>query len=446
MNQFDSIKESILSSVPAASERALLDQIEISEEKGTVVVHCPNVFSHRYLTRQYKDLIIRSIREKISRAVEVEFSVNHYKKPVPEHAESDVPVQMVLPSLTSPQKATGLNAKYTFEEFIVGRCNAFAYEAACAVSEIDTPRYNPLYFYSDVGLGKSHIAHAIGNKVIKSRSNTSVLYMTARDFSHDYVYSAHNNMLNTFKNNFRRSNIDVFFIDDVHLFQNKHKTQLELCHVLDDLLCAGKQVIFSGYRPPTSFQQIDKGLKSRFSSGLMIDIKRPDKSTRAKIVRHKANKNAVVLPEDVVEFISTNVHSNIRDLESAVMTIIAMGSLMKREITLDLAKEFLEGTLEKQERITIPYILEFISKNFELSPEILISPSRKRDIIYPRQIAIFLCRRYTDEPLQTIGTAFSRKHSSIIHSLETIENKYTNNLKVKREIDFLIEKLESEAS
>jgi len=443
---FDSIKESILSSVPAASERALLDQLEISQEHDTIVVHCPNVFSHKYLTRQYKDLIIHAIRKKLARAVDVEFSVNHFKRPVEEHHRPETPVQMTIPPLLSPQKSSGLNAKFTFDEFVVGRCNAFAYEAAFAVSEDVSSRYNPLYFYSDVGLGKSHIAHAIGNRALSSKHSVGVKYTTARDFTQDYVYSIHNNCMNSFKNDFRSSNLDIFFIDDVHLFKNKEKTQLELCYVLDDLLSAGKQVIFSGYRPPSSIQHIDKGLRSRLSAGLVIDIKRPDRNTREKIVHHKAKKNSVVLPDDVVEFISTNVHSNIRDLESAVMTIMAMGSLMKREITLDLAKEFLEGILEKQQRITVPYIIEFISKNFSISKDILISPSRKKDILYPRQVAIFLCRRYTDEPLQNIGEAFCRKHSSIIHSLETIETKYMHNLKVKREIDFLIEKLDSEAS
>jgi chromosomal replication initiator protein len=326
----------------------------------------------------------------------------------------------------------------------VGRCNAFAYEAALAVSDGEMSKYNPLYFYSDIGLGKSHISHAIGNKVVTSRQGALVKYTTARDFTQDYVYSVRNNCMKTFKNSYRGSGVDIFFIDDVHLFKNKEKTQMELCHVLDDLISAGKQVILSGFRPPTSIPQIDKGLRSRFSSGLVIDIKRPDKATRAKIVRHKAKKNGITMPDDVVEFISSSIHTSIRDLESAVMTIAAMSSLMKHKITLDLAQELLEGTLEKQQRINIPYIIDFISKNFSIPKENLISPSRKKEILYPRQIAIFLCRRYTEEPLQIIGEAFLRKHSSIIHSLETIEAMYMQNLKVKREIDFLVEKLDGE--
>jgi chromosomal replication initiator protein len=189
---------------------------------------------------------------------------------------------------------------------------------------------------------------------------------------------------------------------------------------------------------------IDTGLKSRFTSGLVINIKRPDKDTRAAIVRYKANREGIILKEDVVEFVSDNITTNIRELESAVLTISAMSSLMKREITLALAKEILEGTLEKQARIDIQYIQDFVAKNFGITKESLVSSSRKKGIIYPRQVAIFLCRRYTKESLQTIGQAFSRKHTSVIHTIEVIDTQYTHNLKTKKEIDFLIERLDSQ--
>jgi chromosomal replication initiator protein len=448
VNNLALIKESILSMAPGESDKALMDQLNIREEEGTVFVRCPSLFSQKYLTRMYKDLIISCIRSYLQRPVNVEFCVNSQSEVVEDRTPStmDRPVQMSLPSLLSSPISCGLNGHFTFDEFVVGRCNAFAYEAALAVSDGEMSRYNPLYFYSDIGLGKSHISHAIGNKVVTSRQGALVRYTTARDFTQDYVYSVRNNCLNTFKNSYRSTKVDIFFIDDVHLFKNKEKTQVELCHVLDDLISAGKQVILSGFRPPTSIPQIDKGLRSRFSSGLVIDIKRPDKATRAKIVKHKAKKNGITMPDEVVDFISSSIHTSIRDLESAVMTIAAMSSLMKRQITLELAQELLEGTLEKQQRINIPYIVDFVSKNFSIPKEKLISPSRKKEILYPRQIAIFLCRRYTEEPLQTIGEAFSRKHSSIIHSLETIEAKYMQNLKVKREIDFLLEKLDGESA
>lgn len=446
MNHIDLIRESILSKVPEASERALIEQIDLIEENGTVVIFCPSIFSQKYLSRQYKDIITQCIRSTTQRSVDVQFCVRSQTKPQADLTFCEKPIQMSLPSLSSPSVSSGLNSNFTFDEFVVGRCNAFAYEAALAVSDEDLCKYNPLYFYSDIGLGKSHIAHAIGNRVTRSKSKTGVRYTTARDFSQDFVHCIRNNCMNNFKKTYTSSKLDIFFIDDVHLFKNKEKTQMELCHVMDDLICAGKQVVLSGFRPPASMTQIDKGLRSRFSSGLVIDLKRPDGSTRAKIVRHKAQKNNIAMPDDVVEFISSNIHSSIRELESAVMTITAMSSLMKREVTLGLAKELLEGALDKQQKITTPYIVNFVAKNFGITKEKMISPSRKKDVVYPRQVAIFLCRRYTKESLQSIGNVFSRKHSSIIHSLETVESMYSQNLKVKREIDFLIERLDAEAS
>jgi len=446
MDNYVRVKESILSMVPADAERALIDQIEIARENGTVKVLCPSLFAQRHLTRNYKDLIIESIRSSYNCPVSVDFGVQPAEKRKAAPVNICRPVQMSLPVPKESQCCTGLDARFTFDDFVVGRCNSFAFEAANAVSEGDAGKYNPLFFYSDIGLGKSHISHSIGNKVVGHKPNVKVKYTTSREFAQDYIISIRNNSIDTFKSKYHSSNLDIFFIDDVHLFKNKTKTQMELCHVIDDLMSSGKQVILSGFRPPSSMPQIESGLKSRFSSGLIIDLKRPDNRTRSKMVRHKAAKSGVILPDDVVEFISNHVHSSIRELESAVMTITAMSSLMKKDINLDLAKELLEGTLDRQQKINIAYIQDFVSKNFNITMDKLISSSRKKEILYPRQIAIFLCRRYTQEPLQNIGDSFNRKHSSVIHSLETIENKYSQNLKIKRDIDFLIEKLDNEMS
>lgn len=436
------IKESILSRSRGTPDAALLEQITINEEGGTVYVDCPTVFIQKHLCRVYRDLIIQEVRSHLEGRVEVEFRLGLRDKPsepVPAR-----PVQMSLPALSEAQASTGLNAHFTFDEFVVGKCNAFAFEAAQTVSDGGSARYNPLFFYSDIGLGKSHIAHAIGNKLLAIRPGTPVRYVTARDFAHHYVHSVRNDCMKSFKSRYCSTAMDVLFIDDVHLFRNKEKTQIELCHVLDDLIGAGKQVILSGFRPPASIPQIDKGLRSRFSAGLIIDIKRPDKDTRFRIVRRKALKNGVDIPDDVAEFVSTAVHTNIRDLESAVMNITAVSSLMKRPVTIDLAKELLEGAVSRRQALTIATIQDLVSRSFSVPMEKLVSSSRRKEVIYPRQVAIYLCRRYTEEPLQVIGEAFMRKHSSVIHSLETIENRYNQDLKVKRDIDFLMDKIESE--
>ena len=442
MGDLHLIKEVLSREVGCPSEKVLINQIDIKMNDSVAVVYCPNVFTLNYIQHKYKDLIVRNLKKVLGKDIEVGFDLKKNSNDAPEKDNNQGPKQMVLPTVAAT--SDGLNPRFTFEEFVVGRCNAFAYEAALAVSEEMLSRYNPLYFYSDIGLGKSHIAHAIGNKILRNherKKRVKMRYTTANDFAQEYVYSIRNNALESFKKRYS-SNFDLFFIDDVHLLKNKEKTQVELCSIIDELMNRGKQVVFSGFHAPVSIQNMDKGLKSRFSSGLVIDIKRPDKETRAKIVTKKAHNEGIGLGPDVVEFLSENIKNNIRELESAVLTIGAMSSLMKREITIDLVQELLEGTIERERKINIPFIQDIVARNFGLSKKDLVSPSRKRKIVYPRQIAIFLCRRYTTESLSTIAESFSRRHSSIIHSLEVIDTSYKANLKVKRDIDFLIERLD----
>lgn len=442
MGDLHLIKEALSREVGCPSEKVLINQIDIKMNDSVAVVYCPNVFTLNYIQHKHKDLIVRNLKKVLGKDIEVGFDLKKNSNDAPEKDNNQGPKQMVLPTVAAT--SDGLNPRFTFEEFVVGRCNAFAYEAALAVSEEMLSRYNPLYFYSDIGLGKSHIAHAIGNKILRNherKKRVKVRYTTANDFAQEYVYSIRNNALESFKKRYS-SNFDLFFIDDVHLLKNKEKTQVELCSIIDELMNRGKQVVFSGFHAPISIQNMDKGLKSRFSSGLVIDIKRPDKETRAKIVTKKAHNEGIGLGADVVEFLSENIKNNIRELESAVLTIGAMSSLMKREITIELVQELLEGTIERERKINIPFIQDVVARNFGLSKKDLVSPSRKRKIVYPRQIAIFLCRRYTTESLSTIAESFSRRHSSIIHSLEVIDTSYKANLKVKRDIDFLIERLD----
>jgi chromosomal replication initiator protein len=415
----------------APSEQALLDQIEIEEREGSVFVKCPNLFIQQHVKRTYTD----RIRNVFGRDIEFIISGKSPEPPKPVKR----PVQMMLPE-ASPM-AVGVNPKYTFDNFVVGNCNSFAFQAAQAVVEEGT-RYSPLYYYSDTGLGKSHIAHAIGNGILGRKKGVKAKYTTAQDFSQEYVYAVRNDCLDKFKRTYR-CGLDLLFIDDVHVFSSKEKTQVEVSSLLDDIMALGTQVVFAGYRPPGTIQQLDKGLKSRMSSGLMIHIKSPDMLTRSAIVRAKAGAEDIIMPEEVVEFISGTVVSNIRDLESAVMTVIAMASLMKREINMDIVHEALEGTITRRTRIDIPFIMEVVSKNFDIDKNILVSPSRKKDIAYPRQIAIYICRQLTRDSLQTIGEAFGRKHSSVIHTLEVMDAQYRDNLKTKKEVDFIMEKIEA---
>ena len=440
VSDFCHIKDSILAEVSLASERALLEQIEISGSASALTVVCPSGFSKQYIAKEYRSLIETCARRHMGEAVDLNFGVIGATSVKPQIAK---PQQMVLPEAAKALPLE-LNRGYTFDEFVVGKCNAFAFEAARAVAEEGFAMHKPLYFYSDIGLGKSHLAHAIGNQVVSSGSRRRIRYTTARDFSQDYVHAVMNNSMDGFKSRYASSQADILFIDDVHLLQKKEKTQMELCCIIDEMMGSGRQVILSGYRQPAALTGMDKGLLSRFASGLVIDLKKPDKQTKARIVKHKALKQGICLPENVVEFICDNINTNVRELESAVLSVTVMASLMHREVTLDLAREALAGKLQKRQKLDIAFIQDFVARNFDLSRELLVSASRKKNIVYPRQVAIFLCRRYTDEPLQLIGEAFNRKHSSVIHALEVIDNRYSQNLATKKEIDYLVEKLEGD--
>lgn len=424
-----------------APEKALISQFELKESDDEVLVLCPSSFVQQHVKRHYQDIISKSVRTQTGKPVNIVYSIstdtNTLTLPKP------MPVQMMLPSPDMLCSTYGINPRFTFDSFVVGKCNSFAYEVAVAVSEDGIGRYNPVYFNSDIGLGKSHIAHSIGNKIIRTRPNARIKFTSAREFSQEYVFASRNGCMDKFRQAYRGGKTDIFFLDDVHMLGSKEKTQMELSGLIDDMAHTGTQIIFSGYRPPSNILNLEKSLKSRFEGGLLIDIKKPDTQTRASIVRSKGIREGVLLTDDVVDYISKNIDTNIRELESAVLTLCAMSTFMKKGITIELAKEILEGTLERKSRIDIPFLLQFIAKHFGISRESLISPSRKKNLAYPRQVAMYFCRRYTKKTLQEIGNAFNRKHTSVMHSLEVMEYEYQNNLRTRKELDFLFEKLDN---
>jgi chromosomal replication initiator protein len=424
-----------------APEKALISQFELKENNDELLIICPSSFVQQHVKRHYQDIISKSVMTQTGKPVNIVYSVSAETKALPSPKAG--PVQMMLPSPGMLCSTFGINPRFTFDSFVVGKCNSFAYEVAVAVSEDGIGRYNPVYFNSDIGLGKSHIAHSIGNRMIRTRPNSKIKFTSAREFSQEYVFASRNGCLDKFRQAYRGGKTDIFFLDDVHMLCSKEKTQMELSGIIDDMTHAGAQVIFSGYRPPSTIHNLDKSLKSRFEGGLVIDIKRPDAQTRASIVRSKGTREGVILTDDVVDFISENIDTNIRELESVVLTLCAMSTFMKRGLSIELAKEILEGTLERKSRIDIPFLLEFVAKHFGTTKESLISPSRKKPLAYPRQVAMYFCRRYTKETLQEIGNAFNRKHTSVMHSIEVMESEYQNNLKTKKEIDFLSERLDN---
>jgi chromosomal replication initiator protein len=349
--------------------------------------------------------------------------------------------QMNLPGMALPNPPPVANPRFTFDQFVVGPCNRFAYKAARAVANENRNAYNPLYVYGGSGLGKSHLSGAIGIHIYATQPATRILYTTAEEFVNELVYTIRKNQMREFKEKYRKR-CDILFIDGVHFFSGKETTQTELSHTFDHLYNSGKRIILTGTVPPHELSHMTDGLKSRLGGGLVVDIQPPDLETRRRILRHRAEFDGVAVSEDVVDFLASRISGNVRRLEGLLINLIAKSSLLFRPIDLELAQEVI-GSLQvtENQRVTISKIQKLVTRQYHLELEQLISRSRRKSVCYPRQLAMYLCRKFTDESLDAIGRAYCRDHASVIHSIGVIERQMRDKARVRREVEFLVEKL-----
>ncbi len=372
--------------------------------------------------------------DRVSRRLEVKTTADGRRKRL-------VSGQLMLPGLGSSNQPPIANLRFTFDQFVVGPCNRFAFQAARAVANEKRNAYNPLYLYSGSGLGKSHLSGAIGNHIHGTEPASRIVYATAEQFVNEMVSAIRKNEMWEFKEKYRK-HCDILFVDGVHFFSGKEKTQTELSHTFDHLYNFGKKIILTGTVPPHELNHMTDSLKSRLGGGLVVDIQPPDLETRRRILRHKAEFDGVALPEDVVDFLASRVCSNIRRLEGLLINLMAKSSLLFRPIDLELAQEVV-GALQVAEtqKVTIDSIQKLVARQYHLEVEQLVSRSRRKSICFPRQLAMYLCRKLTHESLDAIGKAYRRDHASVIHSIGVIEKQIREKAQVRREVDFLVEKL-----
>jgi len=329
---------------------------------------------------------------------------------------------------------------------VVGPSNRFAYYAAWTVANKRGGTYNPLYLYGESGLGKSHLASAIGNHIFQAEPATRIRFVTAEEFLSEMVSFLKKHEMWRFKERYRRQ-CNILFIDGVHFLSGKEGTQSELSHTLDHLYHSGKQIILTGNVPPQQLSHMTDGLKSRLGCGLVVDIQPPDLETRKGFLRRRAEFEGLVLPENVVDFIASQTRGSIRRLEGLLINLIAKSSLLSRPLELELAQEvivLLQG--KESHKVTISLIQNAVAGQYRIGVEQLVSRSRRKSVCHPRQLAMYLCRKLTDESLDTIGRAFCRDHASVIHSIGVIERQIREKARVRLEIDFLMEKLEPRES
>lgn len=337
---------------------------------------------------------------------------------------------------------SNLNERYTFETFVIGKNNELAQAASVAVADAPGEAYNPLFLYGGAGLGKTHLMHSIAHYIIENKKDLKVLYVTSEKFTNELIDCLKYNKNEEFRNKYR--NIDVLLIDDIQFIIGKESTQEEFFHTFNSLYEENKQIIISSDKPPKDMHILDERFRSRFEWGLTADIQPPDYETRMAILNKRAELDNISIDSEIMEYVATNVKSNIRELEGALNKICVFSKLKRKPIDLELAQEALKDLIvpEGQKEITLDLIINIVCEHFNITLNDIASRKKNQQIAYPRQIAMYLCKHYTDKSLQEIAAALGKKdHSTIIHGIKRIEHDLETNTTLQNNIDVLTKKI-----
>ena len=350
-------------------------------------------------------------------------------------------------SIASTLEKANLNPKYTFDTFVVGSNNKFAHAAALAVAESPGKMYNPLFIYGGAGLGKTHLMHSIAHFILTSNPNMKVLYVTSETFTNeliDAIRNGNNNshLINSFREKYR--NVDVLLIDDIQFIIGKEATQEEFFHTFNDLHGNKKQIIVSSDKPPKEIETLEARLRSRFEWGILADIGEPDYETRMAILHKKEEADGNQIDPEVIKYIANNIKSNIRELEGALNKLLAMAKLEHKEITVELAEESLKDIIspDRKREVTPSLIIDTVAEHFHLTPQDIIGNKKSQNIVYPRQISMYLCQYMLDISMQSIGTELGgRDHSTVLHGIRKIEGLIEDSETVHNTVDIIKKKI-----
>ena len=390
-------------------------------------------------------LIRSSVQSIIGHSVSLRFII-----PSPEGSYAEDPVLSIpiSPPITTNEPETlpnFLNNKYTFDTFVIGNSNRFAHAASLAVAESPAKSYNPLFIYGGVGLGKTHLMHAIGHHILQRSPNTKILYVTSEKFTNQLIDSIKDENSIEFRNQYR--NVDILLIDDIQFLAGKERTQEEFFHTFNALHEANKQIIISSDRPPKEIPTLEDRLRSRFEWGLITDIQAPDLETRIAILRKKAMLENLQVPNEVMFYIADKIHSNIRELEGALIRVMAFASLSLIPITTEVAVEALKDIIpaNNTKQITIEIIQQSVAGYFHLSPSEFKAKKRTRAVAFPRQIAMYLSRQLTDSSLPKIGDEFGgRDHTTVMHAHDKITKAILSDPLLEKKVNEMIHRIQSE--
>lgn len=396
-------------------------------EDNALYIEFPNEFTKDWVEARYANPLQKTLRQVVNRDWDIKFiipkGVQALTRPIPAEPEEVISTKRTV-NVQPETSSSVLNPRYTFDSFVVGNSNRFAHAASLAVAEGPAKAYNPLFLYGGVGLGKTHLMHAIGHHALAYNADISVVYVTSETFTNDLITSIGKKSMVDFRNKYR--NVDVLLVDDIQFVAGKESTQEEFFHTFNALYEANRQLIISSDRPPKDIPTLEERLRSRFEWGLITDIQAPDLETRIAILKKKADLENQVIDAEVLNYIATHIQSNIRELEGALVRVTAYADLHNTPITLEVVTDALKDIIDTpaSKPITIEVIQEIVAAHYGIKIGEMKSRRRTRNITFPRQIAMYISRELTDNSLPAIGAEFGgRDHTTVIHAYDKIESQ-----------------------
>ncbi len=414
-------------------------------EKGSdfILLSVPSAFNRDWIAAKYHQDMLKALKTIAPEVREIKYQVGSVKE-VSQNANFatvSAKKEPIGQNKISNQSNSGMNPKYTFDTFIVGKNNELAHAAAIAVSKTPGGQYNPLFIYGGVGLGKTHLMQAVGHKIAESSGKGKILYITSEKFTNDYIESLREKRIDDFKRTYR--NVDALLVDDIQFLAGKEGTQEEFFHTFNELRDKGKQIIITSDRPPKEIPAVEQRLISRFEWGMVADIQAPDLETRMAILRTKMEKRGAQLSEEILFYIAENIQSNVRELEGALNRLAVYQQMDNKGLLIDQAKNILASLITSKKRLVSPKkIAEVVAEFYNIRMEDLIKQSRKKEFVKPRQIAMYLIRKELDNSFPSIGDFFGgRDHTTVMHAVDKVNNLISEKQNFKQEVDLIMNKL-----
>jgi chromosomal replication initiator protein len=422
----------------------------IEKADDYIVVGVPSDFVKNWIANKYHLNLLKALKSIAPEVKTIRYFVGHFKPQ--DQNQATLQSNTTGNKENSTQTATkpvstahtgSLNPQYTFETFVIGQNNELAHAASTAVAKNPGAQYNPLFIYGGVGLGKTHLMHAVGHKLLASNPNAKILYVTSEKFTNDYIASISQKKIDEFKRMYR--NVDMLLIDDIQFIAGKEQTQEEFFHTFNELRDKGKQIILTADRLPKDIPAIEQRLVSRFEWGMVADISAPNLETRMAILQTKLNKKGAEVSPEIISFIAENVVNNIRELEGALNKLLVYQQIENKPLTLDQAKNILASIVNaKKKAVTLAKIAESVASFYSITMDDLLKQSRRKEFVKPRQTAMYIARKELGSSFPAIGEFFGgRDHTTVMHGVEKVEKAVDANDGIKQEVELILEKIYS---